>query len=190
MADWSSGTGNCGVWSNRMLADRWGMDQRTIGRFLVRAERFGMIRRTPRPTGTQITLLENQWKSARGSLPRMPRRDFAQVRQISLSVVAHFHDVAPSHIEGMIKASRGQRGRPSRKQRDQRMFSMWLYLINTSGGFTAQQICAETGLHRRAIQHIAASIEDQRDNDPDLDAEIIGLEAAFRAAEQVLRTHQ
>jgi len=144
MADWSSGAGNCGVWSNRSLAQRWGMDQRTVGRFLVRAERFGMIRRTMRPTGTQITLLQNQWKSARGSLPRMPKRDFAQARQISLSVVANFHDVAESHIERMLNTGKGQRGRPSRKHRDQRMFSLWLYLINTSGGFAAQQICVET----------------------------------------------
>lgn len=187
LADWSSGIGNCGVWSNRMLASRWGMNQRTVGRFLVRAERCGLIRRISRPTGTQISVLSDQWNFHYGTLPRMPKREFSETKKISLAVVATYHDVAESHLEKMLKASRGKRGRPSRKQSDQRMFSMWLYLINTSGGFTAQQICTETGLHRRAIQHIAASIEDQRDNDPDLDAEIIQLEAAFRAAEQVLR---
>ena len=187
LADWSSGFGNCGVWSNRMLASRWSMNQRTVGRFLVQAERLGLIRRTARPTGTQISVLNAQWNFRSGSLPRRPKRRFSQTRQISLTVVATFHNVAESHLEKMLKVSKGRRGRPSRKQADQRMFSMWLYLMNTSGGFTAQQICAETGLHRRAIQHIAASIEDQRDNDPELDAEIIQLEASFRAAEQVLR---
>lgn len=187
LASWIDGHGNCGCWSERMLADRWGWNQMKTRRFLLRLERLRVIRRVLRFSGTAIILLKNQWEFGGETLPKRPVADIRKSEQISLSVVATYFDMAESHIRGILNSRSGQRGRPSRAQRDQDAVSMWIYLLNTSGGFTAHQIRQATGIHRRAIHRLAAAIEDRRDNSPEFDASIFAMEAAYRAAEAAIR---
>jgi len=187
IADWSGGQGNAGCWSERMLADRWGWNQTKVRRFLLRLERSRVIRRVLRFSGTAIILLKNKWEFEGETLPRIPSADIGGTERITLAVVATYFDMAESHIRGIMNSRTGRRGRPSRIQRDQDAVSMWIYLMNTSGGFTAHQIMSRTGVHRRAVMRIAAAIEDRRDNDPEFEATITAMEAAYRAAEAVIR---
>lgn len=187
LADWSGGYGNAGVWSCAMLGKRWGWAKVTVHRFLVRAGEMRLIRLIRRNGGTNIILLKSQWDLNAVSLPKTPRAQITHSEQIAVTVVATHFDVAESYIRGIINSRSRRRGRPARARRDQDAVSVVIYLINTSGGFTAQQIRLFYGMHRRAIQHAAASIEDRRDNDPDFDASITVMEAMYRAADNVIR---
>lgn len=187
MAEWSGGFGNCGCWSTRMLADRWAWPRMRVHRFLARLSRLKVIRTVRRDSGTHVMLMKTQWEFDAVSLPKAKTPDIRRSEQLALCVVATYFGVAESHITGLIKSRTGKRGRPSREARDQDAVSLLLYLLNTSGGFTAHQIRQATGIHRRAIHRLAAAIEDRRDNSPEFDASILAMEAAYRAAEAAIR---
>lgn len=190
MADWADGTGNCGCWSTRLLAGRWGWPHLKAHRYLARLAGANVIRKIRRNTGTHIILLKKHGEFDAVSLSRAKRGDVGRVEQISLSIVATFFGVAESHVRGILNSRTRKRGRPSRHQRDQDIASMWIYAMHICGGLTPHQIMARNGVNRRAIVRTAAAIEDRRDNDPAFDSTLTQIEAAYRAAEAVIRRHE
>lgn len=187
LADWAGGKGNCGVWTERQLAGRWGWTASSVRRYLLRCERRAMLKRVMRSSGTNIILLIDRWELESASLPRVPRTQIRQSEQIALTVICTYFDVTETHVRGLLSRRSKKRGRPSRARRDQDAVSLWLYLVNTSGGFSALQIRSATGMHHRAIQHMAAAIEDKRDNDPTFNEMVMALEAAYATTDKVLR---
>ena len=135
MADWSAGIGDCGEISERMLAARWDYPRSQVRRFLANAEAHGLIRRFVRTTGTRLNLLSDKWIFDSGSLPRSREIPIKSADYIAQTVVAAFHHAPMASLKAMIGGRRG-RGRPSRKASQQIMVNLWLYLLNTSAGFS------------------------------------------------------
>lgn len=178
LAHWVEGQGDCGVLSVRWLADRWNWSRYQVRGFLTLAQAEGIIRRSFSAKGTHVIILKEHENLSGG---KIPYRTFTAEARIMRRIVSRVFDVPAGAIERCAEAN-PSRGRPSRPKRHQLAFHAWLYLMNVSAGYGAQQISSKTGLHRRTAQNAASVIEEARGNDSGLELLLEMSETAYFAA--------
>ena len=179
LAHWVEGIGYCNGVSIRWLASRWLWGRSTTRTFLENCQAQGILRKQITSSGVDLIILKDNEKFKGG--PTMKSSITVDCR-VLIRIVSHIFGISDRQIEQCVTSNRGKRGRPSRPREDQKAFHVWIYALNCIAGHSSERVSTKTGLHRRAIQSAAASIENKRDQDILLNMQLDSIEAAYHAA--------